>query len=778
MRKKRNRRESGKRRKKIRGAKRKLSGKAAQKFSPDFRMMENPFATLTDWEREQVRQELAEASAITYRQSVDKIVAIFKKHHPRALLPVVAFYGLSTGVGEKGIATKDSERTFHQHHLEVCQALALQIPPNELGGDPFRPTVVQELFDSVTDLTRAEHYRRLKEHHDSVPDDEKAIAFIQGWIRANTRNVRNWGYFSQVLTVAREMYSQFDDVLLAAHGFTATNIIDLFQVMVAGVETRLSSHFQSMRVARRTKDKATMVHQYFEAVGLPPNEATRFLEHANVKSLSRSQLFFMLVAHADLELYRNYEFSPDYLSAQLEISRETVRALLEAFAYEWGALEGYDTERIYLSNPIWLRPIIKSADDNFLCVMPQLFFSFLMPAMERLIECIGKDALNDRRAEYLESKVSEIICRRFPESNTVARMKWKAGDDEYETDLITFIDSQVLIVEAKSGRITEPALRGAPERLRRHFREVLLAPNIQSRRLKEKLEDLIANPHKDDALREALPVDLRRVHRVTRLSVSLEDFGSLQSNLSQFKSTGWLPDDFQPCPTMNLADFETLFDVLEHPVHIIHYLQRREEIEGTWEYIGDELDLMGLYIRTLFNMGSLEKQESVILTGLSEPLDAYYNSRDAGVLLPKPVPRISALFASILTQLERRATFRWSEIGALLNRVPPDDQYELTRLIRSLKDRRGKIVSDPESDNILIYTPTEPYDCALAYFVYTNATVNRRNEFIDTAATAALKGKHIRQCLVIGKNLDAYDSAYDFIGLANPADEAKEPGAQ
>ena len=108
----------------------------------------------------------------------------------------------------------------------------------------------------------------------------------------------------------------------------------------------------------------------------------------------------------------------------------------------------------------------------------------------------------------MEEKVVEIIKRRFPESNTVSGVKWKFKGTEYETDLITFLDSHALIVEAKSGKISDPALRGAPARLKKHIEEILVAPNIQSKRLKEKLEELIDNPEMLDELRKKLPVDL------------------------------------------------------------------------------------------------------------------------------------------------------------------------------------------------------------------------------------------------------------------------------
>jgi len=365
----------------------------------------------------------------------------------------------------------------------------------------------------------------------------------------------------------------------------------------------------------------------------------------------------------------------------------------------------------------------------------------------------------------LEEKVVEIIKRRFPESNTVSGVKWKFKGTEYETDLITFLDSHALIVEAKSGKISDPALRGAPARLKKHIEEILVAPNIQSKRLKEKLEELIDNPEMLDELRKKLPVDLNSIHKIIRVSVSLENFGSIQCNISELNQTGWLPDDFKPCPTMNLADFETLFDFLEHPVQILHYLERRQEMEESLGYMGDELDLMGLYIQTLFNFEDIDPDANLIISEMSSPLDAFYNSRDAGVDIPKPKPIISPLFSGIMGQLEKRHTSRWTEIGVILNRFSPDNQRRLERKIEKLKKNVRKKWMVEGHKNVAVFVPPKASEYALCYVVYNDNNANRRKEFIEGAAIFGLEPEYVKQCLVISKNMDRDDLAYHFIGL-------------
>ena len=71
---------------------------------------------------------------------------------------------------------------------------------------------------------------------------------------------------------------------------------------------------------------------------------------------------------------------------------------------------------------------------------------------------------------------------------------------------------------------------------------------------------------------------------------------------------------------MNLADFETVFDVLDHPVQILHYLMKREATEASVRYLADELDLLGLYLTTLLEFGNVEPDVEFTLTGMSGPV--------------------------------------------------------------------------------------------------------------------------------------------------------------
>ena len=771
--------------------KRKLSQKAAKKkrrrqnsrvrepsgiLAPTLHMLRNPFEDLSHEQRRMLIEGIARNSEKKYQEALSELRAILRRHHPLLLLSHMSYYGLNVAVDEtSGITKLDSDCEIFPFHVEMLLALSLQIVPDELSGDPFRPEVLTQVRDLVTTLCDAHNIRQFDPGRVDLPDHEKAVAQAQFLMRGATQAVRNWGYHSQIKRIARELYRPFDAQLLEARGFSVSDVFDVFEAIVVEVESRQTAHRRTLVDLFRSSgtDRVLLVENYHELIGLDSQQAERFVEHVNVEQTPLDMVRTMIIAHYDLRLPSVYTFLASALAEPLSLGDGRVNAILKKFALSWGGLSEYETEHLHLANPVWEKPLIRLGDHQYYCALPVSFFSFVIPCMEAVLSSFAAE-VSDRRAEYLESKVAEIVESRFPGADIKKNFKWSEDGTNYETDVIAFIDSFALVIECKSGKVTPAALRGAPDRLRKHIQELLINPNLQSLRLKNRLEFLGSHPKVADPIRGDIGYDLGHVRKVVRVSVCLESFGLIQSSLKRLEETGWLPTDFVPCPTMNLADFETVFDLLEHPVQILHYLIRREVIEGTFGYLANEPNLLGMYLTTLFDIGDSEPGVEVMLTDLSAPLDTYYESLDAGVTLEKPRPAISPLFASIFCQLERRGTARWTEIGVALNMFSPDDQRRIAKMVSKLEKGVHRNWRRQGHKNTVIRIPSRASSYALAYVMFKNGNAHERWEFMEHAAGAALESDHVQTVIVIGKNIDRDDAAYHAIALCGRSEEPSE----
>ena len=738
-----------------------------QSLSPTFYKLPVPFEGLNHDQRQQEIRIIAGKSKEKYQEALSELREILQRNCPLQVLSHMSYYGLVVPVDEiTGITKLDSENKISLFHIEFLQALSLQVAPAELSYEPVRPDVLQQVWDKVRVLGDAQLFRQLCPKGLDLTEEEKAIELAQNLMRGVTQVVRNWGYHSQIKRIARELYHPLDSQLLEVRGFSSTDVIDVFDAILIDTLTKHNTHYNTIRKLRISsgEDKSLLVENYHELIGLEHEDAERFLELPGLEETSLDTVCCVLMAHYDIRLPLVYTFLASNVAESLGIENDKVSAILDEYAFEWGGLIEYETERFHLSNPVWEKPLVKLGDGKYFCPLPVSFFSFVIPCMEAILSPFAP-VLSKRRAEYLENKVAQIVKSRFPGSNIKRNFKWAADGATYETDLIAFIDSFVLVIECKSGKISSPALRGAPDRLRKHIHELLIEPNQQSLRLKKHLEFLGSHPNVVDPLRDKLGYDLGKVRMIVRVSVCLEDFGTIQSRLKQLENTGWLPADFIPCPTMSLANFETIFDILEHPVQILHYLMRREVIEASFGYFADELDLLGLYLTTLLNIGDTNPNIVFSMPDISAPLDSYYNSLDAGVTLEKPRPEISSLFSSVFSQLEQRGIERWTEIGIALNMFSPDDQNRIATKLEKLEKQVHQNWQRQRHKNILIYIPSKTSRYALGYVMFKNGNANKKWDFMELASTTALKNNHIQRVVVIGKNIDQNKMAYDIIAL-------------
>ena len=742
---------------------------SSKNIGPVFAEFKNPLAGIGDNERKKLIDGMGSESKKDFGVSLDKLKKLLRKYDPILIISIISGYTLTIAVSDKGVKNNEKQDGTHQFHVEILQALILQISEDDLGKEFATRHVIQDILDELKILSRSFSFSRMSSDLAKLNEEDKAIQLIQESFRSYTQVVRNWGYFSQVTKISKELYRHFDKELLDKAGVSATNIIDTFEFMVLSTEKSMTEWMQALQLIKREKYTKNQFYMYADLLGQDRKGIDELLNEFSFGKLANQKTFSFIMMHYDLRLVDCYTFSVKDISNGVGISEKQALAVIDSFSYLIGGLNSHKTEYIFLDNPIWEKPVIKLSDSECFCSIPQAFFSFILIALNGFIENVNGKALKDRRAKYLEEKIEEIVKKRFPSAQTVSGVKWKYNDTLYETDIISFIDSHAIIIEAKSHKVTKPALRGAPDRIKRHIKEIIIDPSIQSRRLEQHLKKLCSNDdYSDDLLQQQIPVNLKDIKKIIRVSVSLENLTVIQADVRSLSKTGWIPEELELCPSMNIADFETLFDLLEHPLQIIHYLSQRSSLQRKVNFLGDELDFMALYLTTLLNIEHLKDRgaEQVIISGMSTPIDYYYDSLSQGITVPKPQPKISNLFQKILNGLEKRNTPRWTEMGVLLNMLTPDDQVKIESSIKANKKIVNRTWEKEGHRNTIIYVPPTCTDMSFVYLLFKNGNSERRDEFIQNAISLGLEEDHVERCLIIAKNIDDDNVPYHFIALA------------
>ncbi|EMC4137153.1 Uncharacterised protein [Klebsiella pneumoniae] len=744
-------------------SKRLISQKPFQiKTSGDFIEIVNPFKGLS----EEKIKDITGAMSLDAKEKVpllkNEIIELIKDVNPMSLLSSFVTSSLTVVDEEKGVSIKDSKIEIPQYYIEYIQAIFLTLPPEQFN---YKSKTKNEVYEkikynldcifSVNMLTRFDGGLRSKS------DEEKSTFLMRILMQGQTTAVRNWGYYTQVKKITLELYGHFNDELRENFGFSVENVVKYFDYLIGSIETRINERMSKLRL-----------YYDFDIDCLRNNilseiDANEFMDitGSDIHDANKETLI-----HSLLIKYMNYDdllfvFNGLQVSADTNIAISEINCIQNYFSLERGQLAGVNREYLTLDNPVWYKPLIKKNQDEYYCFIPQVFFSFIIPIFDDLISSFAEGALSDRKGTYLEEKINEIIKSKFNEAVIYNGLKWTLDGQQYETDVLTLIDSFAIIFEAKSGKISKPALRGAPERLKKHINELIVSPCIQSQRLRDRLFYLNENLDVEDDLTKKLGEGLRKIKKVVRVSISLETFGAMQSNMQNIKDSGWFAEDLESCPSMCLADFETIIDVLDKPSFVLHYLSSRQRVESEYNYFGDELDLLGTYLETLFCLEKSDGKTNLILTTMSQKIDDYYISLESGVRIDKPKPKVRKIFMDIIEQLEIRKTYRWLELSLLLNNIHPNEQAVISGMINEMKRNVRKKWRVSGHVNSVIYASNVFDHYGFCYFAYCNKNQKDATSFSEACAHESIDIQGRKLCLVVGKNLDDHNVAYNKLAL-------------
>jgi hypothetical protein len=697
-----------------------------------------------------------------FPRHLTRLLTLFRAKQPIQILATLSFYGSSVQITSDGVG--ETLNSVLQHHIELLQALVLTLGWDEWGAMPAVPGDIQTVIDEVKGLAESFHQRRYARAGEERDKQSEVVMMLGETMRVHTQVVRNWGYFSQVTSISRELYSPLDAAYASRLGFSASSVIVVAERLTKAFEERVDRRYTLLRRVYRERKTHKMVRAYFKSF---PNLSENTDDFARLfpKGTPAENVMGAIMAHADLSLPDLIEYNPADISNSTDLGLDVVNAVLGAVSLRPGDLKGRSEEELLLDNPVWLAAGI-AIDDRWIFPAPHMIFSHIHEVMRSLgIRAGLGEGVSRRRAVYLEEKVSGLIAHVLPGSKILLNQKW---GDSYETDLIAVLDRTILIVESKSATLTGPGLRGAPDRMKRHIRELIVDPSAQSSRL----ASLIRSAGGGDAeAKSSLPdlgLPLEGVRTVIRLSVTLDDFSVVAMSEGELRQAGWLPADLELAPTMNIADLVSTVEILDRPALFLHYLAERSRFQKAVNILGDELDLLGMYLDTGFNtLGTEESVDTFAISGKSQVLDHFFNSRDAGVAVNKPKPRFTPYFDSLIRKLQAEQPGGWIDISLDLLRLM--DFHEQRDLLRGLERLRTNVLRnwrDPGHECSLAVKPHPKRDTGAVFYVYPPQLAGKRSEAVHELAARALKEYELERCIVISRCTDSWGDVYSAIGVA------------
>lgn len=581
-----------------------------------------------------------------------------------ARLAFLCIIGLPSGKAPR------REPFIQPHELELLQAIALnghRVVRRDTAGTPHAVEDLLGLVPQHTGAIREMSFTRLGNDL-----ERNKVEAVLDRVRGTTHSVRGPRHAFQTRAYCRDLAAALDGEFEIALGFTVTDAVAFLEGFAAQADQRLEALQTSARRWMRASDPRRML-QLFSADNpeLIDDEIVVGLRSASIpEAQTRAAL------HALFEEQLKNVFVVDWPGggARQERLRDSVRRL----SLRFGDVGDDALPHLKLSNPVQAKPFVND-DDRLHLFCTQTAFANMVELIDAMAEATPslKQRCEKFKGRWLESKLQKLVASAFPSGSTVENAKWNGADGKPgETDCILHIDKTVGLFEAKSGRISPPAKRGAEDRLKHDIRKLLVEPSRQSARL-QLLRSSEGGVELDTPGGTATipPSDIREIVRV---NVLFDTLGPLTAGTRRLVEAGFVGPGEPMAPSMSIFELETLFDLLPDQVSRLHYLLGRETIERELLIEADEMDLIALYLESSFCIPDMPSSDSGFsIYGWSDSVAQLYDHE--GRRGDRPFLKRTPFFNAMINAIEKGAGPGWTRFGRRLANVPYREQWTVQR---------------------------------------------------------------------------------------------------
>ena len=556
---------------------------------------------------------------------------------------------------------KEWESDRSPAHVEylALQALGMGLPgPRDV--DPMREAeftweaieVVREMFQSASMLMVMEAAAA----HRDRPDDCTIEYRLK--TRLESLGVRGTGYSEHLRKVIHACLDPFDGECRDLLGFTATDALALTHAVAEVISDRMEPRWREA-AAGRDEMLRQLKHERRHPRGRDRHFPDWLLDLPPTKARMHVSMFSTTWLFADSRSLA--VVTPGELAASAAVDESVAFAFLDAFTC---TPDQYVEEHHAFpggGHPLITRPILR-LKDGYIVPVPSSLVDAIRPRMEDLLQQTGIwDRYTDGRGKYLEREAATLLSSAIPGSRSWTSIAWQSTDSGSDLDGLVAADDLTARLQCKAGRLTAPARRGAPGRMKRDIGDLIEAAAEQHASLAAALDSEGAQAigfSDPQAAAFRAPLQLEVI-------VCLDDVTVWATETHGLRRLGALPADRHVPWVLSLTDLMAVTDLLQG-AELIHYLVRRQRIERDGRIAAhDELDWVGHYIAEgLFFDGYFDGDDPpdrFRLLSYTEPIDAWYFTRDGvrTIDAPKPDQGVPENLRLLIRRLERERPRHW-----------------------------------------------------------------------------------------------------------------------
>ncbi len=693
-----------------------------------------------------------------FEKKYPKLSKWFEEYDPLYILSFCYLYFCSHPEGTDPEAT--GEVKFHPFFLEILQAFSL-INKRTFGAKPLLGEA-EKLYEEMREIGDLINIRHL-DMPTSLSSEEDINAYrLRMEMMSHTTAVRNWAYVHQIKRATDDLATLIDSDFKDIYGVSAVALMKIFFDLCDERNDLLNEHISKVRgfYKHRKADYKVMMQAYDDV--FPENvEEDSVDEIWELAGKNKENLFGMLICHSDLKLSNIFSFSFEHIESILPETedKKSFRDMLDKLSYQFGDLKAQNKEHIILDNPVSHKPFIKVNNDSYFSAIWGSLHHYALDILEDLVW--ENDSLRKKytklKAKYLEDQTEELFRTYFPNAEIKRGSLWKDPETgkDYENDLIVLIDSFAIVVEEKSGGISDPAKRGAPDRLFETLKRLMEEPSEQALRFVKFLKNNKKEHTFSTRRGVSNAINSENIKYYIPLGITFSHLGMIGSNLKKLIEAKIVDKSLEElAPSMSFTDLEIVLSLLDSEAERIHYLARRREIEAHLQYEGDELDLFGFYLDNGFNIGEDEytKEYMLNISLKSKELDPYIIGTSEGLSLKKPALAMTKWWRDLLNKLAEKKISGWIETSFILLNSTKEDQKKFERKFVQLRKKVIKGSTSKPHNWVVFASGPERRRYIIIGYPYTMEDRGTRNDVMAQAIDDE-NFEQARGAVVIGVNV-------------------------
>lgn len=492
---------------------------------------------------------------------------------------------------------------------------------------------------------------------ENIDKNNNPIDRIKNEVEKNTRIVRGSAYPEQTAREILEIQGDFEQWFINKIGLGPTKAHDILWAVSKSREDAIQTTVPI--IISEANDYATLWKQNRHSKEANQSSELSLLRSLKDKKSAWSFAYVRGLNQSAVEL--------------LPVRREDIEQLIPSLtAEEWKVLIHLigltPDSRSSISDPVEVRqkPLFVFSEE-------QVILLDLANAMDVLWDVFDKLAKNDqkfyeryqkRRAQWLEETIMEYLSKVFPQQNIYRGLSYldpdKTDGSHTELDGAILWGPFLVLVEAKAKQFRLEAQLGDVGRLRTDLKENIEDAFEQARRAERYIAKTDNPIFIEITTKRKLTIDKSNIRRTYLLTISQHHMAGLATRLASLRDLLLFRDAEYPI-AMSIADLETVTEFCAGPDVLLHYIERRLEVQKASEDIlADELDFFGAYLDTRLQPYRLWKREkqsvnAVWLSGWSEQFDAWMMYR-RGELKSQPSIKLDVPgeIHEILAELRKR----------------------------------------------------------------------------------------------------------------------------